>query len=604
MKKVCRIRKNLLLGLLSLSTIVPLNLANAEELEEFTLDPIVVTATRTVSRNMDIPASMTVISPEEIQNKGAVTLADALEGLPGVSVVRYNGRSGAAYVFLNGTDQVVMLIDGVRINSVQGVASGTGGVNLNEYGINAETIERIEVMRGGGSSLYGADAVGGVIQIFTKAGSEKTFNYFGAAFGNQDQQLYKVGTSGKYKKYSWRLSGNFYETDGYRLNGNSRDKDLSIRLDRDTNGGKLFFTYDHNSKKAGYPGSLAFPSLTDNGLVINNRFSLAYQKDNLNLQVYRLSRNNGVNDWGGHSSHKEEQNGFFYQDSADLGKNHFLTWGVDLKEAKIDSSSYVTNKKRRTQAYFLQDTIKIGNKFSLLPGLRYEDNSDFGDRWLPKIGAVYKADSKLSLFANWGKVFRAPSFDDLYWNDPWMPGNPNLRPERGWLAELGVKKMFNNKHEASLTFFKRQMKDKIAWRPIGFLWTPMNVESYKTLGMVLAWNGKINEKLKMDANYTYLNSDSSTAFNEPRHQFNLGVHYSNKKFTQSINLTSSYKMDQQIGSEVNGRAVLNTSTQFKIAKEQRIYLNIYNVFDKDYFERKNYPANGRSFLLGWDIKFK
>lgn len=299
MKKVYKIRKKLLVCLLSLGSIIPLNLASAEELEEFTLDPIVVTATRTVSRNMDIPASMTVISPEEIQNKGAVTLADALEGLPGVSVVRYNGRSGAAYVFLNGTDQVVMLIDGVRINSVQGVASGTGGVNLNGYGINAETIERIEVMRGGGSSLYGADAVGGVIQIFTKAGSEKTFNYFGAAFGNQDQQLYKVGTSGKYKKYSWRLSGNFYETDGYRLNGNSRDKDLSIRLDRDTNGGKLFFTYDHNSKKAGYPGSLAFPSLTDNGLVINNRFSLAYQKDNLNLQVYRLSRNNGVNDWGG-----------------------------------------------------------------------------------------------------------------------------------------------------------------------------------------------------------------------------------------------------------------------------------------------------------------
>ncbi len=598
-------KKALLLGLaMGVSSFAgPVYAEEAKE-ETFELDPVVVTATRVGQNTMKVPADVTVLTAKDWEDKGAVTMADALEGTPGVAVSRYNGRSGVAIPYINGSDRVVVLIDGVRMNAAQGISSGKGGIDLNNFNIDANSIDRIEVVRGGGSALYGADAVGGVIQIFTKKGSKDGKSYIGLAFGDDQQQQYQIGTSGADGKYRWRLNGSYYTTDGFRENGFGRDGDISLRLDRDTAGGDLFFTYDYHWEKYGLPGYTISPTPGDYGKVLRQTYNLGYNKEGFNLQIYQNHKKQNGENWGSYR-YDETLNGILYDGNSKLSDSNLLSWGVDLREDKVESTKYSAHKKRRTQAYFLQDELTLG-KLILTPGLRYEDNSDFGDQWLPKIGAVWSASSDFSFFANWGKVFRAPSFDDLYYVDAYMQGNPNLTPEKGWSVETGVKKNFGDNHSVTLTYFNRDMKDAMKWMPGATWmdpWTVENIDSYRTQGIVLAWNGKLTSYISMDANYTYLDSKTSEPVNEPQHQGHMGIHYENKRFRQSLTMDAVSKQDQVTNNAINGYAVFNTSTQYNISKDQKIYLNIYNLFDHKYDTVKYYPANGISFMAGWEMKF-
>ena len=600
MRRLQKARKNVLLGFLGLSMVFPFNVAKAEELAEFTLDPIVVTATRTVSRNMDIPAGATVITAIDLENKGAITLADAFRGVPGMSVSSRGGygANGQAIAYIGGSKAVVVFIDGVRMNDVQGIASDEAGVDLNRFGIDPNMIDRMEVVRGGGSVLYGADAIGGVINIFTKKGSGTPVTNIGVAVGHDEQKMFRLGNSGSNKDFHWRINGTFFESDGYRENGFNRNKDFSLRVGHDVNnGGEVFFSYDLAEHKYGFPGPINAPTLNDNGTSTYHIFTTGYRKDDFSVQYYHKEKQYKGIEFT-FFKHTETSDGLMYQDSAEAGENHLLTWGVDLRVASIKSTLYVPaneKHKRWTDAYFLQDTITIGRKWLITPAVRFERNNDFGDRWLPKVGAVYKAGKDLSFYANWGKVFISPNFDQMYTG--FGMGNPNLRPETGWAMELGAKKILNDKHEVNISFFKRNLKDHIIYLPPTFQAT--NVVSYDAIGAVFGWTGKFGKHVTVNTNYTYVNIDASQQVYEAKNQFYIGVNYENKKFKQALSLESLSAIDN---TPLGGHTVVNSVTQYQVAKNQRVYLNVYNLLDKKYAYYENYPANGISFLLGWDMK--
>ncbi len=576
--------------------------------QEFSLDSIVVTASRIEQTLLDAPAAVSIITQAQIQEKGAITLADALDGTPGVIISRYNGRSGTAKPYIAGTDMVVVLLDGVRLNTVQG--SSNGGIDLNQFGIDPETIDRIEVIQGGNSALYGADAVGGVIQIFTKKGAKTPVNTFGIALGDDGQAQYKIGTSGSKGKYDWRFNGSYYDTDGYRPNSYGRDKDFSLHVGRQTNGGNLTFDYNYGYHKSGFPGYITSPSLTDYGYSNNHIINLGYQKDDFSLRYYYKNR-----DYRGIQftkfDHEETTNGLIYQDSKKLSGSNMFTWGADLSVATVNTNVYSGEKNRWRRSFFVQDQMTFG-KFILTPAVLHEMNNDFGNKTLPKISGVYKFDDKTSYFANWGKVFKAPSFNDLYWIEDWgggmgMFGNPDLKPESGWTFETGLKRQFDENTNASITFFNRHIKDRIAWMDMGSgVWRVQNIDSYKAQGVTLAASKKFDKHWQLDTNYTYVDTDAtSPTYSEPRNQFYFGIKYENKKYKHSLSLESLSANDQSIvtSTHIAGYATLNTSVQYKVAKDQRIFLNVNNILDKKYEQIKNYPANGINFMLGWDIKF-
>ncbi|MDR2007224.1 MAG: TonB-dependent receptor [Acidaminococcales bacterium] len=576
----------------------------------FELDPVIVTATRTERKSLDIAAETAVITADDIEKKGAVTLADALEGAPGVAIVRY-GRTGAATPFINGSEIVVVMIDGVRMNPTQG-PSGGSTIDLSHFAVSLNAIDRIEVVRGGNSALYGADAVGGVIHLFTKKGAQEPSGNLGVALGDDRQRQIRLGTSGSSGQWDWRLNGAYYDTDGYRPNSQADDKSLSLRVGRQTGGGDLFFNYNYIRHKAGEPGTISSPSLRDHSEAENQILSLGYNKSDLRLQYYYKNR-----DYKGFSysafAHKEKTHGLSYQDSRKIGSN-LLTWGTDLSVAEIESTGYAGDHKRWKRSFFLQDQIGVG-KFTLTPGLLYEMTNDFGNKAVPKVSGLYKINDKTSFFANWGKVFRAPDFDDLYWYESWgigmgMFGNPDLRPETGWTFETGFKKEFGDKHNVSVSFFRRLLKDRIVWQDVsgGYstIWRPQNINNYQANGAAVTWNGLLGRHFRADANYTYVDTDASEYYSERRNQFHLGLHYTNRKYSQSLMLDSLSANDQNQYPSQNlpGHAVVNTTARYQIAENQKVYLNIYNLFDHKYSYRTGYPANGISFLVGWDIKFR
>lgn len=573
---------------------------------------IVVTASRVPQSVMDVAVDVQVVKPADWQNKGATTVAEALVGVPGVVVQSYGGAGSTTLVKINGTERIVVLVDGKRMNLPQGSPSGAGTFDLKDIALG-DSIERIEVVRGGGSALYGSDAVGGVIQIITKQGQGKPVSQITLSGGDDEKFKMNFMTSGSNKKEHWRVSTDYFSTDGQRENSFSRAGNLSLRWDHDINlDSSWYVTYDHTNDKSGLPNSLKFPSTVDYRKSKTDVIGAGYTNKNMKLQVYQINKNQtgfSFSDF----EYKNQTQTIDYQDSRDVGKNHQMTWGAQLKKDHVSSTSYAQTGSTHSEAVFLQDQIKVGKKLLLTPGVRYERNSEYGKKWTPKVGAVYQPKEQLSFYANWGKVFKTPSFDDRYWYENWgggmgMFGNPNLNPETGWTTEAGVKYQLNKNHFVSATFFHRELNDAIKWVDVsgfGGTWSTMNVDSYRTQGFTVAWNGKMGKYFSMDANYTYQDTDATVNYNESRHQFHMGLHYKRNKWSQSLLFDAQSTTENGLGAKngVSGFAVISSTTEYQINDKNKVFFTVYNLANKEYQSSYDYPADKRNFLIGWKMKF-
>jgi Outer membrane cobalamin receptor protein len=587
--------------------------AYAEDVEDAEADvtvlpTIVVTASRVPQSVMATPMAVTVLKPEDWQAKGANNLAEALVGVPGVVVQGHGGASGNTLVKINGTERIVVLVDGKRLNMPQGLASGAGTFDLRDLGLG-ESVERIEIVRGGGSALYGSDAVGGVVQVFTRKGQGKAQSSITLAGGDDEKFKMNLMTSGSSGKDHWRVSTDYFATSGQRENAYNREGNLSLRYDHDINkDSSIFMTFDHVKRRNGAPGTNASPMLDDYNRTKTDTIGLGYSHKNMKIQAYQISKDATGYSWGD-LDHKNRTQTLEYTDSRNLGKRHELAWGGQLKWDRVDSSNYSRVENTHSESLFVQDNIKLGDKVILSPGLRYEQNSAYGDEWVPKIGIVYQAQEKLSFYGNWGRVFKAPNFDDLYWYDAWgsMLGNPNLRPETGWTSEVGFKYQVNKDHFVSGTFFHRELNDAIRWiDPMGiWVYEATNVDSLRTQGFTLGWNGNFGKSFSADVNYTYQDTNATLNYNEGRHQFHTGLHYRQGKWRQSVLVDAISKTGNGLGAVngVGGWGTLSLSTQYQINEKNKVFLTVYNVFDKEYQRVKNYPEDGRSFLVGWKMDF-
>jgi len=563
---------------------------------------------------MATPMAVTVLKPEDWQAKGANNLAEALVGVPGVVVQGHGGASGSTLVKINGTERIVVLVDGKRLNMSQGVASGAGTFDLRDLGLG-ESVERIEIVRGGGSALYGSDAVGGVVQVFTRKGQGKAQSSITLAGGDDEKFKMNLMTSGSSGKDHWRVSTDYFATSGQRENAYNREGNLSLRYDHDINkDSSIFMTFDHTKRKNGNWGGLQYPSVVDYNHTKTDMIGVGYSRKNMKIQAYQISKDktglasDGLLDL----DHKDRTQVLEYTDSRVLDKRHELTWGGQLKRDRVDSSGYVGIENSHTESLFVQDNIKLGNKVILSPGLRYEHNSIYGDEWVPKIGIVYQAQEKLSFYGNWGRIFKAPTFDDLYWNEPWgggagLFGDPNLIPETGWTSEVGFKYQANKNHLVNGTFFHRELNDAIRWIDPTGIWAykATNVDSLRTQGFTLGWNGNFGKSFSADVNYTYQDTNGTINYNEGRHQFHTGLHYKQGKWRQSVLVSTISKTENGLGAinGVGGWGTVSFSTQYQINQKNKVFLTVYNVFDKEYQRVKDYPEDGRSFLVGWKMDF-
>lgn len=407
----------------------------------YELEDTVVTAERRPTKKMETPANTTVITAREIEDNHYQSVDEAIGHVNGVSIVRMGGGL-RSYVRINGDDRVVLLVDGQKLNDDQG-GFGRASVDLNMIP-SMDNIQRIEIVKGGGSALYGSDAVGGVINIITK-NAVKNETKVDINTGSWGSHNYTLSTQGKENDFSWFITGGLQKRGhfDYKFDGNSptmansdyNNNSLSMKLkNRFSDSDSLALSYAHRSVDDGQYICNGLTSVPNDRLRENfNNYNVTWNfKEDTNVPGYvSFFYNYKWIDQSG--SFSTRTMGLDAQYGWLLNDYNTLITGVEWHQSNSENATTgYYGKKLNNKSVFLQDTWKFADKWTLVPGIRMDNHSMFGTHWSPKIAINYLADADTQVYASWGHVFKAPTADDLYYNSYGYVGNPNLKPETGY----------------------------------------------------------------------------------------------------------------------------------------------------------------------------
>ncbi|AJQ28735.1 TonB-dependent receptor plug domain-containing protein [Pelosinus fermentans] len=601
-----------------------------EETESYSFDQLVVTANRVPTKLSEVAANVTVITKEQIEKGNYHNVGEVLQHIPGVQIGS-NGTPGSiSAAFINGSEQVVVMIDGRRMNLPNGIG-GFGMATSNLTGlIGIENIERIEIVKGGRSALYGADAVGGVINIITKKG-EKNQTTVKIAGGNWNGENYTLINEGKEGNLSWfftadkRQMGDYSDGNNksYRYTGIDQEA-YTLRLDQKINKGNLSFTYENFDHQNEAKLINKYENTNQHNWDFTYTENLSTKTD-YQIKFYQNANHRvglGDNTWERYD-HDVRTKGFNYQLNSKIDEQNMLTAGIDWRKDEIESSDY-KSKDSTVKAIYLQDRWNITNKFSILPGLRYDNSDTYGNKTTPQLGANYKQSDRTTYYASWGKVFQTPRFDDLYWPssvdpaDSYYPGspethydgNPALKPETGWSAEIGVNHKFDNTLEGNFSAFTRRLNDAIAWKNVSTnpaieYWTPSNVDKQKADGFELQLTKQLTPKLKTSIGYNYLHVRNKTQYdsdfvrdkNIADETWNIGMSYSSKKINADIRGTAAMG---RTNSEFIEKSywLWDANLNYKLDKSNTAFLTVNNILDKYYDTAAGKPCGGRNYMIG------
>lgn len=578
------------------------------------IEEIIVTATRIEETVEDIPASVTVITKDEIKNSPATNVTEILRNVVGLRITEYGKRGAVSLPRLRGSTagQVLILLDGRRLN-----VPSSGQFNLNDLPVSLDDIERIEIIRGASSALYGADALGGVINIITRTPKDP-FIRLNASYGSFDTQSYSLTTSGNFKAMGYLFSASKERSDGFRPNSNYDLNALNGKIGLDISPKSSFdISLSYLDKDARVPGSVTFPSpnalQTDEDTLLGITYKGKYtEKLDATARIYwnhyRLrfkdsdiftdDTHNNKNATG------EVQVDYLYNPS------NLFTGGIEIGREDLKSTAIGTRDRSRTGA-FLQDEIRIGDSVTIIPGMRYDIFSPGEDELSPKISALYKLnDSRFR--GSIGKGFRVPTFNDLYWPDTgFTKGNPDLRPEKSIEYEIGWDQIFSEKVKTKMTAFRKDVKDLITWQPDpSSRWVPINIGKARIEGIELEGEIDIYKYFSIDLNYTYLNPEDERTGekipNLPRHQFNTLLRAS-YPFGSAVSLDGKYTKNYADKGGSSSYFVMDGKIAHEVVILSKVkgeaFLGIKNILDKEYEVVKGYPMPSREVYGGLSITF-
>ncbi|MEM8844766.1 MAG: TonB-dependent vitamin B12 receptor [Pseudomonadota bacterium] len=568
------------------------------------LDPIIVTATRTPQTVDETLASVTVITREDIERQQARTIIDLLTGLPGVSISNNGGDGQVSSLFLRGasSNQVLFLVDGVKTGSVT-----TGSTPFQN--IPVDLIERIEIVRGPRSSLYGSEAIGGVVQIFTRKGGGKTRTFASIGGGKYDSFDASAGVSGGGDKGWYNLSVNRSKTNGFDSCEN-QFMGGCFNQEPDDDGYKEY----GGSAQAGYQfdsgvevdihalrseGEVEFDGFFNES---DTRFqvvggSLSFSP----MDIWRVKISAGSN-WdesrnkGATSSSKfdSRRDSLSIQSDTFISDNHNLTFGFDYQEDKIDSSTDYDEDSRDNKGIYAQYLGLFGSQ-DLQLSLRNDDNEQFGNQTTGNAAWGFTVE-EYRFFASYGTAFKAPTFNDLY-----FPGfsNPNLDPEESRSYEGGISGN-NFWGNWAINIYQTYIDDLIVFDSV--LSQPINVDEARIRGFEAVINTSIY-KWQINTNITLLDPEITNGVNDgnvlprrARQTFRLDLDRDYGRFSIGSTIYAADKRyDDLANTEKLGRyATVGLRSEVIITNSWRLQGRIENLFDKDYQTAKYYNQPGRS----------
>ena len=633
-----------ILSSLSFFVLFPLCLFAQEK--EVMLEKVVVTATRVETPIEEIASSMTVISSKEIERKQKTTVLEALRDIPGLDVVQTGGLGSHTSIFLRGanSEHTLVMIDGVEVNDPI-----SPGRSYDFAHLTVDNIERIEVIRGPQSTLYGSDAIGGVINIITKKGEGRPKFFASAEGGTFMTSRESTGVSGgnSWINYSLGLSrfdtngisaankkdGN-YERDGYENTSLSArlgfapqenlDVDfilhyINAKTDLDNSGGVGGDdpNYVQNAKQFLFRPQVGL-SLFDNRWMQRLGFSITeHNRDCKNKKDPQHPFEFAKGYYDGLLLK------FDWQHNIQLHKTNGLTFGLEYEEEEGKSKwedqwglSLFPKKTANTKGYYIQDQIKLWDRFFATLGVRIDDHSRFGTETTYRIAPAYLIkETGTKMKGTFGTGFKAPTLYQLFspplWGDP--VGNKDLKPEKskGW--DFGIEQeLLKNKVALGATYFRNDFKNLVQYESgQGYI----NIAKAKTEGVELFASAKPIDDLTLRINYTYTDTEDKTTgetlIRRPKNKIgfdlnyrflkrgnaNLGVIYVGKRDDKdfSISPPRRVKLDQY--------TLVNLAASYDISKNFQLLGRVENLLDKEYEEAKGFGTPGLSIFGGIKLSF-
>lgn len=626
-------------------------------------EPVTITATRGKSIATEVLASVDVITSEMIELQNPDNVADAIDAVQGVNIRDYGGLGGLKTISIRGStsSQVLVMLDGQRINNAQ-----IGQVDLST--ISVEGIEKIEVVRGGNSAIYGADAVGGVVNIITKKHSRvEGFNgNISAMQGSFDFHSYKAdvayrsrGNSGSVTVKRITSKGDFKYSNRFgnemkRENSDLMSYNIFSKLRHefgDPHSQKsMELSYKFINSKKGTPGGIDAPYFKARTEESNQQLNYTYSGKLLNmmndfkLQGYLHSNNfrydNEEISVLIHSLFKNRAYGGEGQMRTVINENSVVTYGIGGRYDWLSANNFPDIKTRTTYNLFLLnelifplDEMTLLNSVYFVSAIRYDGSNDFGNRISPKAGAALKfgEDWQTSLKINIGRSYRAPGFNDLYWpEDAFAVGNIDLLAESGsnWDAGFRLQYPILNGLYLESTYFANNMKDLILWQQTTvvtedgsskLLWTPLNVTKTKSEGVETNFSiNLIPRILTLSANYTYLNARNLSEVEllknkllvySPKHTINGSMMLKLRSVTVFYKYNYTDKVFATRSNTISLRRyiVSDATIAYKIAKQNRgmkITFQMRNIFDEEYQVIRHHPTPGREYRITFGLDFK
>ena len=569
------------------------------------LDPVVVTPTL-ASRTADASlSSVTVVDEKTLREQQPTDMADLLRGQPGVDTTGNGSFGKNASVFIRGTssDATLLLVDGVRLRSA------TAGSPAWQY-LPPQMMQRVEIVRGPRGSLYGADAVGGVVQIFTR--DEGTWLNMGG--GSFDSWNLGAGSSIRHGGTTATVGANYFDTDGTELRENSDDRGY------DNASGLLKLSHQFGDK-----GSVGVFGFRTEG---NTEYEGSTPEDlrdiDYMLQVAGVKGDLWLTDsWQVKaliSEAKDESedfddglsNGIFdtrtrtanLQTVFVAGDHQFIVGG-EYQGDEITSSNDYDETRRDNKAVFGQALLNFG-ALDLQGSLRHDDNDAFGSKVTGAAAVGYKLDTHHRLRASYGTAFKAPTFNDLYFPDspPFYYSNPNLKPESSETGELGVRGQYSVWYwDAAL--YRTNIDDLISYdasRGSSFNVAKATVEGGE-LAMGLEW-----QQWRAQLAFSALKpEDEETGNIIARRAQRMGRVDVDRQIGQfSLGGTASFQghryNDAANTQRLSGFGLLDLRAGWEFAEHWTGRVVVENVLDKEYataqnFSGWNYLNAGRSVMV-------
>jgi vitamin B12 transporter len=580
------------------------------------LDPVVVTATRTAVTADETLAAVTVVDRAEIERKQARTVADALRGTPGLAIANTGGRGAPTTVFLRGTesDQVLVLIDGVRVGSPT-----LGPAPFQDIPI--DQVERIEVVRGPRSSLYGSEAIGGVIQIFTRKGGGPLRPRVSAGAGSRQSVEGSLGLSGGGDQGWFDANIAFERTDGFNACvGSLTAGCFTIEPDDDgfeNASGSLRAGWRFSDQAAVDTHFLRSESDTefDGSLFSGNELSTVQQVAGASATLAPLAswdlKLTAGRSWDEQDvffdgafldqfdSHRDT---FSWQNDLYLGTAHILTLGVDHHRDEIDSTVAFEETSRTNTGVFGQYQGDFG-PHRLQLSARHDDNEQFGGQTTGSVAWGYDLGNDLRLTASYGTGFKAPTFNDLYF--PFF-GNPDLDPETSASTEIGIA----GRHAGidwSLNLFQTEVDDLIAFDgTLGPFGLPNNVDSTRIRGLeaiagtrLASWDLNGNLTLLDPVNRSDGPNQGNLLPRRPEQSLTLEADRTLGRIRLGGTLQGVGRRFDDLANQVrlDSYLLVDLRAEYLFSDDLRVQARIENLFDEEYETAAYYNQPGRGFFL-------